>query len=83
VLRAALALLLGVLALPVRAALQFDVFLGYDDLVREANWFPVACEIFNDGPTFTGVFELSTDGGRGQARRFVLELPTKIGRAHV
>ena len=60
------ALCLG-LAAPARAALQFDVFLGYggqpsgfDGVVREAGWFPVACEVFNDGPSFNAVFELST-----------------------
>lgn len=80
---AALALLLPGLA-PARAALQFDVFLGYDDLVREANWFPVACEIHNDGPGFTGVFELTSDQfGRGQVRRVVLELPTNTRKRFV
>jgi hypothetical protein len=61
------------------AALQFDVFLGYggqpsglDGVVREAGWFPVACEVFNDGPSFNAVFELSTSG---HARRVVVELP--------
>ena len=37
------------------AALQFDVFLGYDGTVREASWFPILCEIKNDGPAFAGV----------------------------
>ncbi|MBI3192378.1 MAG: hypothetical protein HYZ36_06910, partial [Pedosphaera parvula] len=75
---------LGCWAPATRAALQFDVFLGYDNLVREANWFPVACEIFNDGPTFTGVFELTSEaGGRGQARRYVLELPTNTRKRFV
>jgi hypothetical protein len=74
-----------VLSLPAaRAAIQFDVFLGYDDLVREANWFPVACEIHNDGPTFTGVFELSSEQfGRGQVRRMVIELPTNTRKRFV
>jgi hypothetical protein len=27
------------------AALQFDVFLGYDGVVPEASWFPVVCEV--------------------------------------
>src|SRR2546426_8255405 len=49
------------------AALQFDVFFGYggqptgaDGIVREAGWFPVACEVLNDGPTFNAAFEVSS-----------------------
>ena len=64
-------------ALTARAALQFDVFLGYDGIVRQASWFPVVCEIKNDGPPFVGTVEL--DGGRfnqDQVRRAVVELPT-------
>ncbi|MCZ7638410.1 MAG: hypothetical protein M5U12_21620 [Verrucomicrobia bacterium] len=66
-----------------RAELQFDVFVGYgsgggnDGLVREAGWFPVACEVFNDGPGFDAVFELSSrQVGGGQVRRWAIELPT-------
>jgi hypothetical protein len=64
-------------ALTLRAALQFDVFLGYDGIVPQACWFPVVCEIKNDGPPFVGTVEL--DGGRfnqEQPRRAVVELPT-------
>ena len=64
-------------ALTSRAALQFDVFLGYDWIVPQASWFPVVCEIKNDGPSFVGTVEL--DGGRfdqDQTRRAVVELPT-------
>jgi hypothetical protein len=60
-----------------RAALQFDVFLGYDGIVPEACWFPVVCEIKNDSLPFTGTVELS--GGMnnpGQTVRQVVELPT-------
>src|ERR1700674_170622 len=59
-------------AVTCRAALQFDVFLGYDGIVPEASWFPVVCEVKNDGPTFMGTVEL--DGGnnnQGQVRRIV------------
>ena len=35
------------------AALQFDVFLGYDFVVPEATWFPVVCEIKNDDGTIS------------------------------
>jgi hypothetical protein len=59
------------------AELQFDVFLGYDSVVREGNWFPVAFEVHNDGTTFTGVIELANERiGTSQARRIKLELPT-------
>src|SRR5437899_3181598 len=59
------------------AALQFDVFLGYDFVVPEATWFPVVCEIKNDGPSFNGVVELSGAGlVQGQSHRVAVELPT-------
>ena len=64
-------------ALASRAVLQFDVFLGYDWIVPQASWFPVVCEIKNDGPPFVGTVEV--DGGRfnqEQTRRAVIELPT-------
>src|SRR2546422_397030 len=60
-----------------RAALQFDVFLGYDGVVPEATWFPVICEIKNDGPSFNGVIE--QNGGsfnQGQVHKVEVELPT-------
>jgi len=48
-----------------QAALQFDVFLGFDagggmlgGFVPEASWFPVVCEIKNDGPGFKSAIEL-------------------------
>lgn len=59
-----------------RAELQFDVFLGYDNVVREAAWFPVVCEIFNDGPSFNAVVEIGSGQMRGdQVRRIPIELP--------
>ena len=60
------------------ANIQFDVFLGYDGIVPEASWFPIVCEVKNDGPSFTGTIVLK--GGQfsqGQVRRIVVELPTK------
>ena len=60
-----------------RAALQFDVFLGYDGTVREASWFPIVCEIKNDGPPFAGVIEVTPAGyGKGNIQRLPVELPT-------
>ena len=72
------------LAQSTRAELQFDVFVGYgsggavgDGIVREGSWFPVACEIFNDGPSFNAIFEFSSrQTGSGQARRMRIELPS-------
>ena len=56
---------------------QFDVFLGYDGIVPEACWFPVVCEMKNDGPPFTGVIELTAGNNEpGQVRRVPVELPT-------
>jgi hypothetical protein len=60
-----------------RAALQFDVFLGYDQIVPEACWFPIVCEINNDGLPFNGVIEVSSEHfNQGQVRRVAVELPT-------
>src|SRR5207248_7640829 len=62
-------------AVTCRAALQFDVFVGYDGIVPEASWFPVVCEVKNDGLPFTGTVEL-TSGNQNQTRRITVELPT-------
>lgn len=63
--------------LPGHAQIQFDVFLGYDGLAREANWMPVVCEVKNDGPGFNGVVELSTaNQADGTVARLAVELPT-------
>ena len=61
-------------ALTMRAVLQFDVFLGYDSMVPPACWFPVVCEIKNDGPPFVGTVELDSGSfsplPRGSCRQF-------------
>jgi hypothetical protein len=61
-----------------RDPIQFDVFLGHDGIVQEASWFPVVCEIKNDGPGFTATIELESTGigKEGQTLREVVELPT-------
>ncbi len=66
------------LATAARAALQFDAFLGYDNIVPERSWFPVTCELQNDGPPFNAVIEVSADefGRAGLVRRFPIDLPT-------
>ena len=72
-----LATLLLLLGLPAnRAALQFDVFPGFESTIHEAEWFPITFEIFNDGPSFNGVIEVYPSGEAGQVRRVPIELPT-------
>src|SRR4051794_11463762 len=73
----ALLVLLGGITFTARAALQFDVFLGYDGVVSEASWFPVVCEVKNDGPSFNGIIEVASGSfNQSQTRRVVVELPT-------
>src|SRR5262245_58501224 len=66
---------------PARAALQFDVFVGYgsgvtEGVVSESSWFPLTIEVHNDGPSFTGVIEVSSGQlGQGLSRVLVMELP--------
>jgi hypothetical protein len=78
----ALLFFLGAFLATARAEIQFDVFLGYGDLggggiIPEASWFPVVCEVKNDGPTFDGVIEVSSGTyNSSQTRRMVVELPT-------
>src|SRR5688572_24357755 len=60
-----------------RAALQFDVLPGYESKIREAAWFPITCEIFNDGLSFNAVIEVSGGQfGGEQTRQVPVELPT-------
>jgi hypothetical protein len=81
--RRRIALLLLLLFVPLcalrsaNAALQFDVHVGYEGNVHEASWFPVVCEIHNDGPSFNAVIELSGGQfGNDQVREVPVELPT-------
>ena len=57
------------------AAVQLDLFAGYDGKVHAGSWFPVAIEVFNDGATLEGSFEVL--GGRfgNQEQRFKEQLP--------
>lgn len=66
---------------PVASAkIQFDVFPGYDNFARAGAWYPVAVEVFNDGPSFDAVVELNT----GQATvRVPLELPNNTRKRFV
>ncbi|MFM8360954.1 MAG: hypothetical protein ACKOET_20570 [Verrucomicrobiota bacterium] len=61
---------------PARAAVQFDLFAGYDNTVRSGGWFPVAFEIFHDGPGFQGTIELTQAGFSIQPQRLAIDLPT-------
>lgn len=57
--------------------IRFEVSLGYDGTVREANWFPVNCEAINSGPNFNGFIEVAPGpGAKGQVQRWPIELPT-------
>ena len=42
----------------VKAEVRFDVFMGFADMARNSEWFPVTVEIENDGPSFNGVIEI-------------------------
>ena len=67
--RLCLLLFLG-LWTPAQGAVRFDVFVGYDGVVPEASWFPVTCEVQNDGPGFNAQFELTSGAySQGQTRR--------------
>lgn len=60
-----------------RANLQFDVFVGYDQLLPEHGWFPITCELYNDGPSFNAVIEVTSgQWGGAQIRRLPIDLPT-------
>ncbi|MSU61695.1 MAG: hypothetical protein EXS31_04735 [Pedosphaera sp.] len=60
-----------------RAELQFDIFVGYDSVVREAGWFPISVEIANnEGPAFNAVVEISVGSLASDAVRQVpVEIP--------
>jgi len=64
-------------AAPARAELQFDVFIGYDGLVREASWTPFVCELKNDDAPIKGFIEIAPGNfGKGQTYQVPIELPT-------
>jgi hypothetical protein len=57
--------------------IQFDVFPGYEGrYARAGAWYPVAFEIFNDGPSFDGVVEVSDVQASGYMVRIPIELPS-------
>ena len=59
------------------AAVQINVQVGHNGIVREATWFPLQCELRNDGPPISGFIEVATMGlARGSVQRLAMELPT-------
>jgi hypothetical protein len=57
--------------------LQFDLFLGYEGVVPQGSWFPLVCEIKNEGAPFIGTVEITpANNNPGFTRREVVELPT-------
>lgn len=57
------------------AALELDIFSGYDGYVHAGGWYPVAIEVNNDGATFDGTFEVSGGQFGNQVQRFKEQLP--------
>ncbi len=59
------------------AAVRFDMFVGYDGIVPQGSWFPVAFEAQNDGPPFMATVELTPGQYNASPTRTMLfELPT-------
>lgn len=73
-----IALLLLLLCPPhtALAKVQFDAFPGYDSVVRAGGWYPVTFEVFNDGPGFDAVIEVTAGQLGGGPTRYPVELPT-------
>ncbi|MCC7373518.1 MAG: hypothetical protein IT581_02595 [Verrucomicrobiales bacterium] len=72
-----LRLLPFLLGATLHAEVRFDVFVGFDDRIREGHWFPIAFEIENKGPAFTGTVVFGPDGRLdSQPRSFTVELPS-------
>src|SRR5262245_5266284 len=72
-----IALVLLAFLLPASAAVRFDMFTGYDGVVPQGSWFPVAFEVQNDGPAFTATVEVTPGQyNTTQTRTMVVELPT-------
>ena len=68
-------LLLLVSTARLRAAIQFDAFVGYDSIVRDGSWFPVTFELFNDGPAMAAVIEIAPPGfGNATTYRIPIDL---------
>src|ERR1044072_4959721 len=71
------ALLVMTVPAPLHAAVLLDVFAGYDGILTQGGFFPVIFEVYNDGPSFNGIIELTPGQfGQGQLRQIPVELPT-------
>jgi hypothetical protein len=85
-----LILLLIYLTIPVttKGEIQLDVIYGYGDrtagFVREGNWFPVTCEVVNDGPSFNATIEIEpSSNSENQRQTIQAELPTNTRKRFV
>jgi hypothetical protein len=62
---------------PTHAAVRFDMFVGYDGIVPQASWFPIAFEAQNDGPAFIATVEVTPGQFNStQTRTMTVELPS-------
>src|SRR5437773_8568562 len=69
--------ILAVVIPRANAAIRLDVFVGYDGVVSQGGFFPVIFEVFNDGPAFNALIELTpAQFNQGQVRQVPVELPT-------
>lgn len=57
------------------AGLQFDVFPGYGDVLRQHHWCPFTFELHHEGPGFSGFIRLR-DPGSNFSQSIPIELPT-------
>lgn len=57
------------------AGLQFDVFPGYGDVLRQNHWCPFTFELHHEGPGFSGFIRLR-DPGSNFSQSIPIELPT-------
>ena len=57
------------------AGLQFDVFPGYGDVMRQHHWCPFTFEMHHEGPGFSGFIRLR-DPGSNFSQSIPMELPT-------
>jgi len=63
--------------LSARDTVRFDVMVGYGGFSPQGDWYPVTCELRNDGPSFTGIIEISDDRmAQAPTRRLKIELPS-------
>ncbi|HXJ72928.1 MAG TPA: hypothetical protein VNM37_08745, partial [Candidatus Dormibacteraeota bacterium] len=72
-----LATLIFLIGFPARAAIRFDMFVGYDSALPQGSWMPATFEVFNDGVPFTAILEVWPGrlASPGQTRSMIVELP--------